>query len=66
MGVALVGRVVDFSNKKKIACYEPYLVCSIWKMSWQLHIFKFLSLRERGYTVFQFNLNLTYYKVIIF
>lgn len=50
----------------KIACYEPYLVCSIWKMSCQLYIFKCLHLKKRGYTVFQFNLNLSDCKAVVF
>lgn len=50
----------------KIAPCEPYLVCSIWKMSCQLYIYKLLCLKERGYTVFQFNLNVAYYKAVVF
>lgn len=50
----------------KTASYEPYLVCSIWKMSCQLYIFKCLHLKKRRYTKFQFNLSLSDYKAVVY
>lgn len=49
----------------KSACCESYLVCSIWKHT-KLYIYKLLCLKERRYTMSQFNLNVTYYKAVVF